>query len=151
MKLLFSKSLKICVSIDSIGLLVSSVSIYFYCYVCFPSFQLYRMHVALGYQKFTPKKKQIWKRVCYFISKKMVWTLNGFHSVKKNFSVIPICTSLAKKIAKWMSSVWWNETQPNSFIPGQRLSNILSVIHKRSNDRRATIEYCMMTKHLIIR
>ena len=69
MKLLFSKSLKKCVSIDSIGLLVSSVSICFYCYVCFASFQLYRMHVALGYQKFTLKKKQIWKRVCYFISK----------------------------------------------------------------------------------
>ena len=69
MKLLFSKSLKICVSIDSIGLLVSTVSIYLYCYICFPSFQLYIMHAALGYQKSTLKKKQIWKTVCYFPSK----------------------------------------------------------------------------------
>ena len=69
MKLLFSKSLKICVSIDSIGLLVSYVSIYLYCYVCFPRFQLYSMHAPLGYQKFTLKKKQMWKTVCYFLSK----------------------------------------------------------------------------------
>ena len=69
MKLLFAKSLKICVSMDSIGHLVSSVSIYLYRYVCFPRFQLYSMHTALGYQKFTLKKKQIWKSVCYFLSK----------------------------------------------------------------------------------
>ena len=115
----------------------------------FPRFQLYSMHAALGYQKSTLKKKQIWKTVCYFFSFKNPWILNGFHSVKNN-SVVHICTSLAKKIAKRMSSVWWNETQPNSFIPSQRLSNLSSVIKKLSNDRRATTEYCMMTKHLII-
>ena len=71
MKLLFSKSLKICVSIDSIGLLVSSVSIYFYCYVCFPSFQLYRMHVALGYQNLRSRRNKYEKEFATLFQKTM--------------------------------------------------------------------------------
>ena len=112
MKLLFSKSLKICVSIDSIGLLVSSVSIYFYCYVCFSSFQLYRKHVALGYQKFTLKNKQIWKIVCYFISKNHELHEMVFIPLKKFFCDTHSHFS-CKKISKMnvVGLVEWNSTK----------------------------------------
>ena len=50
-------------------LLISVTTAALYCYVYFSSFQLYSMHAALHYQKFTLKKKQIWKTVCYVLSK----------------------------------------------------------------------------------